>query len=530
MPSSLTHPPDPLVHEPHPTSPELFGQDQLERHAVMLAELYRLAPDPMRGRPLLPRLDASAEELDNAYRFLSVAVTKDAPAVGSEDWLRDNHHVVQDQVREIRQDLPRHYYLQLPKLADGPFAGYPRVYAFASELITHTAGRLDLQTLVDFATAYQRAAPLTIGEIWAIPIMLRLALVEELRRLAADVVAARRARDRARAWGVQLSTGAREPERIIGEMLRDETESSGRLSAAFVVELLHWLRDQPSSAAPAWLALQRALEAQGDSPEEMLRVEHQREAAGQLAIGNIITTMRLLSSIDWPLFFERVSLVEQILREDPAGAYARMDFPTRDRYRHSVEELAKGANSDEQRVARRAVELAAEAQRLAPDQDRSHHVGYYLISRGRFRLERDVGCPPTLRQRFARFFYGHPVLGYLGTIATVTALAVASFVSYTHRHGGDTSPPLVDGDRGPAASQRARHQPDQPRRHIPGHAASAAEARHADGHPRGRSHDGGGSGDHRFGGASGLAPRRPRGSVLCESRHASSFRPALGLC
>ena len=86
----------------------------------------------------------------------------------------------------------------------------------------------------------------------------------------------------------------------------------------------------------------------------MLRVEHQREAAGQLAIGNIITTMRLLSSIDWPLFFERVSLVEQILREDPAGAYARMDFPTRDRYRHSVEELAKGANSDEQRRRARA--------------------------------------------------------------------------------------------------------------------------------------------------------------------------------
>jgi len=439
MPSSLTHPPEPLLHEDRPSPPELFGQDQLERHAVALAGLYRVAPDPVRGRPLLPRLDESAEELDDAYRFLSAAVRKDAPAVGSEDWLRDNHHVVQDQVREIRQDLPRQYYLELPKLADGPFAGYPRVYAFAGELITHTAGRLDLQTLVDFATAYQRAAPLTIGEIWAIPIMLRLALVEELRRLAADVVAARRSRDRARAWGVQLSTSARESDRIIDEMLRDEAAASGRLSAAFVVELLHWLRDQPSSAAPAWNALQRALEAQGDSPEEMLRVEHQREAAGQLAIGNIITTMRLLSSIDWPLFFERVSLVEQILREDPAGAYARMDFQTRDRYRHSVEELAKGARVSEQVVARRAVELAADAQRSSPEQDRSHHVGYYVISRGRFRLEREVGYPPTLRQRFARFFYGHPVLGYLGTIAGATGLAVASFVAYAHRHGGATS-------------------------------------------------------------------------------------------
>ena len=437
MSSSLTHPPDPLTHErPHPP-PELFGQDQLERHALALAELYRVTPDPAaRSQPLLPRLDDAAKELDDAYRFLTGAITKDAPAVGSEDWLRDNHHIVQDQVREIRQDLPRKYYLELPKLADGPFAGYPRVYAFARELITHTAGRLDLQTLIDFAAAYQRAAPLTIGEIWAIAIMLRLGLVEELRGLAAEVVAARRSRDRARAWGVQFTTSNREPEHIIDEMLRDEAASSGRLSAAFVVELLHWLRDQPSSAAPAWHALQRALEAQDDSPEEMLRVEHQREAAGQLAIGNIITTMRLLSSIDWPLFFERVSQVEQILREDPAGAYARMDFPTRDRYRHSVEQLARRAKVPEQDVARRAVALASSAQTSAPDRDRAHHVGYYLISRGRFQLEREVGYGPTFRDRFARFFYGHPVIGYLEHDLAVTTLGVASFVAYAHRHGG----------------------------------------------------------------------------------------------
>src|SRR5512134_2279617 len=104
---SLTHPVDPPTLEHAPAQPELFSQDRLERHAVALAGLYRLAPDPVRGRPLLPRLDASAQELDDAYRFLSMAVTKEAPAVGSEDWLRDNHHVVQDQIREIRQDLPR---------------------------------------------------------------------------------------------------------------------------------------------------------------------------------------------------------------------------------------------------------------------------------------------------------------------------------------------------------------------------------------------------------------------------------------
>jgi cyclic beta-1,2-glucan glucanotransferase len=433
-PSSL--PEEVELRESRPTPPELFSQDQLERHAVTLAGLYRVASDPMRGRPLLPRLDEAAEELDACYRFLTDTSSAQASPVGSEDWLRDNHHVVQDQVREIRQDLPRQYYFELPKLADGPFAGYPRVYVFARELIAHTAGRFDLQTLVDFATSYQRVTPLAIGEIWAIAIMLRLALVEELRRLAADVVAARHSRDRARRWGQRLAKSEGSASRIIDEMLRDETRANGRLSAPFVVELLQWLRDQPTSAAPAWQALQRALEAQGDSADEMLRVEHQREAADQLAIGNIITSMRLLSSIDWPLFFERVSLVEQILRGDPAHAYARMDFPTRDRYRHSVEELAKGSGVSEERVARRAVEMAQEAQRDAPAHDRGHHVGYYLISRGRFRLEKDVGYPPTYHERLARFVYGHPALGYLGTIVFSTALATASFIAYAHRHGG----------------------------------------------------------------------------------------------
>ena len=122
-----------------------------------------------------------------------------------------------------------------------------------------------------------------------------------------------------------------------------------------------------ATAAPAWQALHRALEAQEDSPDEMIRREHHREATDQLGIGNVISSMRLLSSTDWPLFFERVSLVEQVLRDDPAGAYGRMDFPTRDRYRHSVEELAKNARRPELDVARRAVTLAEEAMQHRAD-------------------------------------------------------------------------------------------------------------------------------------------------------------------
>ena len=382
----VTRPAPPTVSEV-----EIYTPDQLEAHAARIAGTHPLASNPRRARPLLPRLDDSARRLDEIYQYLSRAVRLDPEPVGAEDWLRDNHHVVQDQVREIRQHLPRRYYLELPKLSEGPLRGYPRIYLLARELIAHTAGRIDLDTASDFAKAYQRTSELTIGETWAIPIMLRLALIEELRRLADGVAAARRSRDKARQWAATMASATVARERTIRRLLAEAREEDGRVPAAFVVELLQWLRDQPLTAASTWHALTSALEEQDDSAEEMLRAEHQREASDQLAIGNAITSMRLISSIDWADFFERVSVVEHVLRADPSGHYPLMDFPTRDRYRHSIEQLAKRAAQPETAVARKAIEMAGAARASHPENDRRQHVGYYLISRGRFALESEIG-------------------------------------------------------------------------------------------------------------------------------------------
>ena len=423
--------------EPHPA--EVFTTSQLETHAAQIAATHAVSNDPSRARPLLPKLQESGARLEAAYFFLSAATRPDEPPVGSEEWLRDNYHVVQDQVRDVRQYLPRKYYLELPKLADGPCAGYPRVYLLARELIAHTAGRVDLETIVDFTSAYQRTAPLTIGETWAVPIMLRLGLVEALHRLAEGVVEARRLRREVREASPRLSSTERWDERSIAPVLAAGRDQDGRLAPAFVVELLQWLRDQPTSAATFSQALQRGLEAQGDTAEEMLRREHQREAADQLAIGNVITSMRLVSSIDWTAFFERTSLVERILREDPAGAYAQMDFRARDRYRHAVEGLARRSRMPELEVARAVVQRAADARTQDPGHDRRHHIGYYLISRGRFDLEKAIGYPPTWSEYSARFFFAHPALGYLGTTGVTTAAGVASLLLYAERHGARAS-------------------------------------------------------------------------------------------
>ena len=199
--------------------------------------------------------------------------------------------------------------------------------------------------------------------------------------------------------------------------------------------MLQWLRDQPTSV-PAWGWLQAHLSREGETLDEVVRLENHREASVQLAISNVIGSMRRLSTLEWPAFFEQVSQVDRVLRSDPAGAYAEMDFATRDRYRLSIEQLSKRTKVEEVSVARQAIECAREARRQHPAADRQHHVGYYLISRGRFVLEERIGYRPLIRQRLARFAFRHPTIMYLSPVIFTLALSIASLLAYAHRHGG----------------------------------------------------------------------------------------------
>ena len=411
---------------------ELFSQSSSRRMRA-LASAHVLSNDPRRSPPLIPHIDDAGRHLDEAYRFLTTAA-RTAQAVPSEDWLRDNHYIVQDQVRAIRQDLPRSYYFELPKLAGGPLAGYPRVLALARELVVHTAGRLDLQTLIAYVGAYQRVAPLSIGEVWAVPIMLRIALVDELRRLADNVVSASRDREEARPWGLRFSQSTTDAATTIDASLRAAKRQGGRLSDAFVVELLQWLRDQPASAAPAWEALQRALQEQNDSPEAMLRREHTRPLEIVRCVHVHEDDPRVAKSRDLILGdLDHAHALEEVDDLEPSGDESFGDVRQAGLVVdgvHGLEPAADSRDHDVPLTRSRDDELDHGGM-----QERQHHVGYFLISHGRFLLEQAAGYPPKMRERFARFVFWHPALGYLGTIAGLTALTLASLLSYAARHG-----------------------------------------------------------------------------------------------
>jgi len=327
--SRLKRPVPPLA---GPLRGELLNVERLEEKAKDLAAGHTLARQPRRGaRGFLARLDDNASVLRDAYRRLADDVHQGAFISPAAEWLLDNFYLIESEIRDIRRNLPGQFYLELPKLASRETAGAARVYAMANAIIRHSDGRLDPNRLTRFMVAYQSVAPLTIGELWAWPSMLKLALMENLRLLAEETLDSRRHRE--------------EADRLIAGLDEAAEGTSPALPAvlhsAFVVELLQRMREYGPKAAELRARLEERLAAQHLTAEEAIHAEHQREATGQVSVANTVTSLRLCATIDWAEYFERVSLVENVLHRDPAGVYPSMDFASRDRYRHAVEELAE---------------------------------------------------------------------------------------------------------------------------------------------------------------------------------------------
>ena len=408
-----------------PILAELFSVERLEQHAQTLAGAQAVTDEPRRGHAIAPRVAENGRVLLESYRVLARAIKDERSITPAAEWLVDNFHIVDEQLREIRDDLPADYYRELPKLAEGHLAGYPRVLGLSWAYIAHTDSRFDPDSLRRMVRAYQEVEPLTIGELWAIAISLRILLVENLRRLAEQIVRSRAARQQADelADGL-LGLGTEGPELGASSLRR---LAHAALPTAARVQLFQRLRDQDPAVTPALRLLEELLAAQGTTAEEMVRLEHQRQATMNVTVRNVITSMRLISWFDWAQFVESVSLVDEILRG--RSSFGDMDFATRDRYRHAVEALARGSGRTELEVAQGAVAMA-EATPSPDDGEpsppaRCRDPGYYLISDGRPAFERAFNVRVPMAGRLRRAYVRAAARGYLGTLALVTALILA---------------------------------------------------------------------------------------------------------
>src|SRR5688572_13195797 len=419
-----------LRDEPEPPlRAELYSIGQLERHARSMAGWHEVAPAPGRRAAagadrLLARLDENEVVFRDAYGLITERVRRGRQITPAAEWFIDNHYLIEDQIRTARRHLPRAYGRELPRLAGAQAPGRPRVYDLALELISHSHGRVDAEGLAAFIAAYQAVQPLRLGELWAIPIMLRLALLENLRRVVASVTAGRHERERAAHWvDAMIEMSATDPASVVlvlAEMVRE----SPPLTDAFVAELAVRLQGQGSALVFPLTWLEHRLAEQGQTVDHVYHLASQSQAADQVSVGNSIGSLRFLSATDWRDFVESMSVVETTLRQDPADAYASMDFATRDRYRHAVETIARRGALSEDDVARTAIDLAGEARRRSPIA-RAAHVGHFLVDEGRPALDRAARVRPTPAQRLRGALWRSRHVVYAGAVVLVTALLTA---------------------------------------------------------------------------------------------------------
>ncbi len=380
---------------------------------------------PHRGREVHSRIADNGRVLVDSYRVLARAIKDERSITPAAEWLVDNFPIVDEQLREIRDDLPPTYYRELPKLVDGPLAGYPRVVGIAWGYIAHTDSRLDPESLSRMLRAYQEVQPLTIGELWAIAISLRILLVENLRRMTEQIVRKREARQLADELADDLlGLGAEGQGRAAAALRRLKR---AQLPTAARVQLFQRLRDLDPAATPALRWLEELLAERATTAEEMVRREHQQQAMMNVTVRNVIMSMRLLSWFDWAKFVESVSVVDAVLRD--CCAFDDMDFTTRNRYRDAIEEIARGSGRTEVEVVSAAVQMAAAVPATGDagqvQSDRHRDPGYFLVSDGRPALESAVGVRLSLTERLRRAFVNAAGIGYLSTIAVVTAAVLA---------------------------------------------------------------------------------------------------------
>jgi cyclic beta-1,2-glucan synthetase len=407
-----------------PIRAELFSVERIEQHAESLAAAQTVTKDPHQGRPLIPRVQENGRVLLESYREIARAIQQESAITPAAEWLVDNFHIVEEQLREIQDDLPSGYYRKLPKLASDHLQGYPRVYGVAWAYVAHTDSHFDPEGLRRFVKAYQRVQPLDIGELWAVAITLRVVLVENLRRLTDRIMQSRAERVDADQLADSL-LGAGGQTRIPPETALRRFEKKP-LARAFVVQLVQRLRDVDPNIGVVLRWLDQRLAEQGTTADEIVRAEHQEQTAMNVTVRNIIPSMRLMMDFDWHDFVESVSLVDEILRAE--SNFGELDFATRDTYRHAIEDLSRGSGRKEIEVAEHVVHRIKRAgpsgNGQSPDA-RYVDPGYYLISTGRLAFERDLGFKVPWKYRLLRLYMHSAAAGYLGSIALITALILS---------------------------------------------------------------------------------------------------------
>jgi cyclic beta-1,2-glucan synthetase len=404
--------------------------DALEDHARISALEHSISSKIFLKDWPMRRMNSNYTFIQTVCRILNDDVMQKQPMPPAAEWLLDNFYIIEEQVKSIRRDFSKKHYSSLPVLDKGSYKGYARLFAIAMELVAHTDGKIEINTLLKYLEAYQSNNILMEREIGFIPTMLKLALIESIRTVSEKIKETKTQWDIAdevfEKWYENEEDGI---EQIIKFL---ESNTASEINSSFIEHLFYRLRRSGRSYTNILHCIDENLEKFHESTETIAQKEHNIQAAYTVTIGNCIACLKYISSFDWSEMFEQVSYLERILRQDPDGTYSLMDANSRNHYKSRIEALAQDYGTSELHIARDAIDLAEEAKaKLEEGTDRASHVGYYLIGKGLRELEnRQKGKKKTIK-RLTDVIAENMGGMYLGFIIAFTILISLIFAGYS---------------------------------------------------------------------------------------------------
>lgn len=404
--------------------------DELKKLAKNLANNHDVLEDGKLSKSYFPNIEEDNQLLIKNYKTIYEQVKAKERVVPAAEWLLDNFYMIEEQIKELQHGIAKGF-KDLPMLKSDSFKGLPRVYAIAEELISYTNADLSEEIITSFLREYQSITPLKCAELWVFPFMLKIALIKRVNRIAMRIVDSQKQKLEARKWADRFISCLEESTNSLHNAITEHDRNIKLLTSSYAEGLFQHFKDYGSEAASLIAWLEGRLALQGTNVEQIVQAEQQQQLSYQVSIGNAITSLRFLSGIKWEDVFEELSLVEQILREDPEGSYTKMEFASRDYYRHQVEILAKEAKTSEIFVAHKAVECAKEG--LENSDPRYSHIGYYLIGAGREQLEERLGIKKRGLKKLGRNIKKNISAFYLASIAFVTFSILAFILYYVYQ-------------------------------------------------------------------------------------------------
>ena len=394
--------------------------NELFAHAKQLATNFTVSAHGDAANKIRDMLNSDYDYITGVYKDMIEKSTDDSKLPPAAEWILDNYYIVERHIKEIKMDLEADDFSKLPVLSEGARRGFPRIYAIAEELVAHRDAQVEEDVMIRFIQSYQEVEHLRSLELGALPVMIKLVLIENIAYICRHIRHSVKEYDYAKKYCeyVMSKLGDR---RLAEEKINRYFSNSSRINDTFVSQLISNFKSQGSDAIVPLSILDANLERRGINASVLTDTEHRKQSAHQIYMGNSIMGIVSVSAMDWTSIFEYLSAIEQLLHLDPSGTYANMDAASRDLYRKCVKNIANACHTGERTVVVRANELAS----CAVDYEKTH-VGYYLIGDGKALLYKRLSGRNKYTERangaFAR---------YMLCITTLTAaISLGLFFTY----------------------------------------------------------------------------------------------------